>query len=149
MRMQKLCKSIYMLSLPLVLLCIVMVSLSYGSYKEMSEDKNKPQKAKPFVVKLDDSDPDQPLLTGPPQTKGFHSGKVILQPGKEIGFHNTERYEEVIVVLEGKGQAISKGNEPLDFEAGCIVYVPPHTEHNMKNTGTTPLKYIYIVAPTE
>lgn len=146
--MRHLLKGSHLLSFLLFLIFIVMLSISLDSYIPMSDKQDKTQKHKPFVVKLEEGNPDQPLLTGPPQTKGFHSGKVILQPGEEVGVHNTKHYEEAVIVLEGKGEALSKGNPPLPIEAGCLVYVPPHTEHNIKNTSTTPLKYIYLVAPT-
>jgi mannose-6-phosphate isomerase-like protein (cupin superfamily) len=106
------------------------------------------KKQKAFVVRLSEGDKHQPLLTGPPQTKGFQSGRVVLQPGEDVGQHSTKHYEEALIILEGKGEALSEGNEPLAIEAGCLIYIPPHTEHNIKNTSISPLKYIYLVAPT-
>ena len=35
----------------------------------------------------------------------------------------------------------------LQLRAGDIVYIPPHTAHNIANTGDGLLRYIYIVAP--
>ena len=115
----------------------------------MPEEREDMKEQKPFVLRLSEGDKHQPLLTGPPQTKGFQSGRVVLQPGEDVGQHNTKHYEEALIILEGKGEAHSEGNEPLAIEAGCLVYIPPHTEHNIKNTGTTPLKYIYLVTPTD
>jgi mannose-6-phosphate isomerase-like protein (cupin superfamily) len=31
---------------------------------------------------------------------------------------------------------------------GKVSYIPPHTAHDVKNTGTEPLVYVYCVAPT-
>ena len=104
---------------------------------------------KPFTVEINDMDDFQKLFDGPPNTVGFHSGKVVLKPGQSIGKHNTKRYEEILIVLEGKGQTLSKNTPPLDLSKSTIAYIPPHTEHNVKNTGNSNLVYIYIVAPTE
>jgi mannose-6-phosphate isomerase-like protein (cupin superfamily) len=49
-------------------------------------------------------------------------------------------------VLEGEGQFLYREGQPLPFDAGKVLYCPPNTTHNMKNTGSTPLKYIYVVA---
>jgi mannose-6-phosphate isomerase-like protein (cupin superfamily) len=125
-----------------------MFCFSSNSSIPSSKKKESKKRKKPFVVRLSEGDKHQPLLTGPPQTKGFQSGLVVLQPGEDVGKHSTKHYEEALIILEGKGEALSDGNEPLAIEAGCLIYIPPYTEHNIKNTGTTPLKYIYLVAPT-
>jgi quercetin dioxygenase-like cupin family protein len=104
---------------------------------------------KPFTIKLNEDDEFQKLFDGPPRTVGFHSGRVVLKPGQSHTKHNTKRYEEIIIVLEGEGQALSKDEPPMDLVTGTIAYIPPHTEHNVKNTGKTNLRYIYIVSPTE
>ena len=104
---------------------------------------------KPFTIKLNKDEEFQKLFDGPPMTVGFHSGRVVLKPGQSHNKHNTKRYEEVLIILEGEGQALSKEDPPMDLVAGSIAYIPPHTEHNVKNTGKANLKYIYIVAPTE
>lgn len=90
----------------------------------------------------------QQLLTGKPQTCGMRSGRVYLQPGESIGQHSTKAHEELIVFLSGKGTALI-GDPPRQVEIGQgkVAYVPPHTTHNMKNTGTEPFVYIYCVAP--
>ena len=104
---------------------------------------------KSFTIKLNDDDDFQKLFDGPPHTVGFHSGRVVLKPGQSYNKHNTKRYEEVIIVLEGEGMVISKEEAPLELSQRTVAYIPPHTEHNVKNTGKSNLKYIYIVSPTE
>lgn len=80
----------------------------------------------------------------------LHSGFVNLKPGESVGMHNTKDYEEMIVVLEGEGKVLI-GNPAEEYAIGVgkIAYYPPDTEHNIINTGTVPLKYIYIVANTK
>ncbi len=86
------------------------------------------------------------LLGGPPETATMRSGLVTLAPQKSVGRHNTEDFEEMIVVLEGRGEMKITGGETLEIAAGFAVYCPPHTEHDVRNTGEGPLRYIYVVA---
>ncbi len=86
------------------------------------------------------------LLGGPPETFTLRSGAVMLQPGTTVGKHSTETYEEVIVVLEGQGALLLNEGQELSLEVGTIAYCPPNTEHDVKNTGSIVLRYIYVVA---
>jgi quercetin dioxygenase-like cupin family protein len=86
------------------------------------------------------------LLSGPPETSGMRSGYVVLAPGESVGFHNSNDHEEVIIPLAGKGELRFDGLDSLPVQPGCILYNPPHTGHDVVNTGIEPLKYIYIVA---
>ena len=86
------------------------------------------------------------ILGGPPETACLKSGCVILEPGKSVGKHSTNGYEELIVPLEGEGELRLDGLEPLVICPGQVLYTPPQTPHDVVKTGTQPLKYIYIVA---
>jgi len=88
----------------------------------------------------------QMLLTGPPQTAGMRSGRVVLKPGQEMHRHSTKGNEEILVFLQGKARVVL-GQEPLALEAGQVLYVPPQTEHEVHNDGTEELRYIFTVAP--
>jgi mannose-6-phosphate isomerase-like protein (cupin superfamily) len=99
------------------------------------------------VIKLDAGGQGyQRLLGGPPETSSMHSGLVVLDPGASVGLHNTDQYEELIVVLEGRGEMRITGGPRLKLEGGWAAYCPPRTEHNVFNVGPTPLRYVYIVA---
>ncbi len=100
------------------------------------------------VIELRDNGEYQELLAGSPQTRGMRSGRVYLQPGQDCGRHSTETHEEMLTFLAGSGVGLV-GDEQDKYEvsAGKIVYIPPHTTHNIKNTGREPLVYIYCVAP--
>jgi len=89
---------------------------------------------------------EQPLLTGPPQTGGMRSGRVVLKPGEDMHRHSTENNEELLVFLSGKARVLL-GNETLTMEAGQVLYIPPRTEHALHNDGPDELRYIYTVAP--
>ena len=100
-----------------------------------------------MVVELNDKPEYQRLLAGSPQTHGIKVGRVHLTPGSDCGLHNTENKEEVLVFLTGQGQALIEENDPLEIGQGKIAYIPPNTNHNIKNTGTEPLIYIFCVTP--
>jgi mannose-6-phosphate isomerase-like protein (cupin superfamily) len=112
-------------------------------------DPNGPQ------IRVVNADPgDSPyywLLKGDPETKSFRSGVVTLAPGKSVGFHNTEKNEEMLVPLEGQGELQFKltDHAPIAIRPGLITYAPAHVEHNVVNTGSTSLRYIFITAKAE
>jgi len=88
------------------------------------------------------------LLGGPPESITMRSGKVVLQPGKTVGRHSTEGNEELLVLLAGEGLFLLSNGDKLDICAGTVLYCPPDTEHDVRNTGSIPLEYIYVVART-
>ena len=89
------------------------------------------------------------LLAGPPETASIKSGLVTLAPGASIGVHNTKGNEEMLVPLEGEGELRIAGRAPIAIRPGLITYAPAHTEHDVVNTGTARLRYIFIVARAE
>jgi mannose-6-phosphate isomerase-like protein (cupin superfamily) len=91
---------------------------------------------------------DCPLLTGVPQTAGMRSGDVRLKPGETVGEHSTGRREESLVILAGSGEVRIEGQPAQPFAAPATVYIPPATRHNVANTGSGVLEYVYVVAPT-
>ena len=105
---------------------------------------------RPKVVKLDPGDTRYLLLlAGPPETASLRSGLVTLEPGASIGVHNTGTNEEMLVPLAGEGELRLTGQPPVRIMPGVITYAPAHSEHDVTNTGTTPLRYIFIVAKAE
>lgn len=95
---------------------------------------------------------DQPyalLLKGPPETRSFRSGLVTLAPGKSIGVHNSGINEEMLVPLEGEGELRFPDRPALALRPGVVTYAPAHSEHDVINTGTGRLRYIFILARTE
>lgn len=51
------------------------------------------------------------------------------------------------MILHGAGSASIDGQASRGFTAPASVYIPPATKHNVTNTGTELLEYIYVVAP--
>ena len=123
--------------------------ISFFSRTAIAQDELN-DKLHPRVIKLNANvGKHQEVLTGTPGTVTMHSGLVVLEPDSSVGTHNTEKYEEVLIVLEGKGKMVITDGPVLKFESGNVAYCPPHSEHNVINTGTTKLKYLYIVAIAE
>jgi mannose-6-phosphate isomerase-like protein (cupin superfamily) len=106
-------------------------------------------KPQPLNVPLKGAQQDRPLLNGVPQTAGMRSGFVRLQPGETVGWHTTGKNEEALVILHGQGEALIDGQAGQPFVAPAFVYIPPATRHNVLNTGTEPLEYVYVVAPAK
>ena len=102
---------------------------------------------KVVIVDLNNEPEYQRLLAGVPQTCGMRSGRVYLAPGAECGLHSTKAHEELLVFLSGKGEAIISEKDKFEVGVGKVSYIPPHTDHNIRNTGSEPLIYIYCVAP--
>ena len=102
---------------------------------------------KVLVLDLDDQHEYQRLLSGEPQTCGMRSGRVYLEAGSECGQHSTKHHEELLVFLAGQGELQIGDSSRLPVGTGKVAYIPPQTLHNVSNTGTAPLIYIFCVAP--
>ncbi len=89
---------------------------------------------------------DLPPLAGPPETVTMKSGLVTLPPRQSVGKHSTASHEEMLVILEGKGEMKFEDGTALPVDPDHILYCPPQTTHDVTNTGTGVLRYIYIVA---
>ncbi len=108
-----------------------------------SQNTDTPQ---PLVIPLRCAGGDCPLLTGVPHTAGMRSGYVRLLAGTTVGWHSTGKNEESLVILQGHGEALIEGQASRPFTAPTVVYIPPATRHDIKNTGTQLLQYVYVVA---
>ena len=106
-----------------------------------------PQKALPKIIKLDSQGQSYlRVLGGPPETSTMRSGLVTLAPGKSVGKHSTEDFEELVIILEGEAEMRITRGDSLRLPKGYAVYCPSHTEHDVFNVGRKTLRYIYVVA---
>jgi mannose-6-phosphate isomerase-like protein (cupin superfamily) len=80
------------------------------------------------------------------KTYGLASGCLILKPKESIGLHNTKNKEEALIILEGQAEVSYSKNSKIRIKGISFVYIPPKTDHNIKNIGKGILKYIYITA---
>ena len=129
-----------------VLLLVGFPGMYSGDASEIAKGKG----PKPKVVALDLSGEEYVrVLGGPPETVTMRAGFVVLSPKESVGTHNTKNYEEALVVLGGVGEMVTATGDTLRLKSGAVAYCPPRTEHNVFNTGSSHLRYVYIVANAE
>ena len=104
---------------------------------------------KPFVVELNAKKEYQRLVDPDQHSCGMKSGRVYLEAGQACGQHSTEDREEVLVFLTGYGALKVGQDQELNIGQGKIAYIPPRTLHNVINSGSAPLVYIFCVAPAK
>jgi mannose-6-phosphate isomerase-like protein (cupin superfamily) len=73
---------------------------------------------------------------------------MTLQPGEEIGEEVHDDRDQFFRVEGGTGEVTIDGRNTKIEDATAIV-VPAGARHNVKNTGTEPLKLYTIYAPPE
>ncbi len=95
---------------------------------------------------LDPNPVEQPLLSGAPQTRGMRSGRVVLKPGEAMHQHSTQSNEEQLVFLQGRATVLIAG-QPVEMQAGEVLYIPPNTVHEVRNASAQETRYVYTVAP--
>ncbi|MDD5253398.1 MAG: cupin domain-containing protein [Candidatus Omnitrophica bacterium] len=86
------------------------------------------------------------LLGDSTKLRGLCSGLVALQPGDSIGEHKTENKEEVLVIIKGNATIHYTKNKSIKAGPNTFIYIPPETVHNVKNSGSKILRYVYITA---
>jgi mannose-6-phosphate isomerase-like protein (cupin superfamily) len=81
---------------------------------------------------------------------GDHSQVVVMTipPGGEIGEEVHEDNDQLLVFIEGEGQAIL-GGQTSPVAPNRLVFVPAGTRHNFVNTGRVPLRLVTVYAPPE
>ncbi len=76
----------------------------------------------------------------------FCMGEAILEPhGGQVPWHNHEQ-EEVYFIVEGEGE-MCVGEERRTVYSGQAVFIPPNIFHQLTNTGSEPLRMLYVYAP--
>lgn len=101
----------------------------------------------PMTFALDCAGGDCVLLKGAPQTSGMRGGSVKLKPGERVGWHSTGENEEALTILHGSGAANIEGQADVAVHEKMLAYIPPGTKHNVTNTGSDVLEYVWVVAP--
>jgi mannose-6-phosphate isomerase-like protein (cupin superfamily) len=79
-----------------------------------------------------------------------HSQVVVMTipPGGEIGEEVHDGVDQVLVFVEGDGEAIVAGDSsPVGPDT--LAFVPAGTRHNFRNTGSTALRLFTVYAPPE
>lgn len=73
---------------------------------------------------------------------------MTIQPGDEIGAEVHEEHDQILVFVEGQGQAMIN-DETFEVSANDLVFVHAGAKHNFINSGTTPLRLYTVYAPPE
>lgn len=73
---------------------------------------------------------------------------MTIQPGEEIGAEVHEDHDQILIFVEGNGQAVLEG-QAREVGANDLVFVHAGAEHNFVNTGTRPLRLYTVYAPPE
>lgn len=82
----------------------------------------------------------------PIQATNFAMGHVTLEPnGGQVPWHNQDQ-EEIYFIVEGEGE-MCLGEERRAIRAGQAAYIPPGVFHQLTNTGSTPMRMIYVYGP--
>lgn len=81
---------------------------------------------------------------------GEHSQVVLMTilPGGEIGEEVHHDVDQVLVFIEGDGEAVLEGQASPVHPNG-MAFVPAGTRHNFRNTGSTPMRLYTVYAPPE
>jgi mannose-6-phosphate isomerase-like protein (cupin superfamily) len=73
---------------------------------------------------------------------------MTIQPGDEIGAEVHGDHDQILVFVEGEGEAIID-EETMPVKANDLVFVHAGVKHNFVNSGTVPLKLYTVYAPPE
>jgi mannose-6-phosphate isomerase-like protein (cupin superfamily) len=81
---------------------------------------------------------------------GRHSQVVVMTipPGEEIGEEVHEENDQLLVFIDGQGDAVLDGRTSK-VTPNDLVLVPAGTRHNFINTGSVPLRLVTVYAPPE
>lgn len=113
----------------------------------MTDHSTAPSLPEPKIIALPTEDGPYLHLFDEANTHQYHSGLVTLKPGESVGEHSTKEHEEIIVFLSGRGEiATERWPKPRLVTAPAVAYMSPRTLHNVTNSGTSSLRYIYIVS---
>jgi len=101
------------------------------------------------IVELNNAREYQRLIDGTEQSYGLKAGRVFLEPGQACGQHSTHDREEILVILSGTGLLKTGDSAEHRIAQGNIAYIPPQTQHDVQNNGSSPLIYVFCVVPAK
>ena len=83
-------------------------------------------------------------LVGPDDAApSFSMRQFEVSPGGHTPKH-AHAYEHEVFVMEGNG-VVLEGDVEHPLRPGTVVYVPPSQEHQFRNTGAGPLKFLCLI----
>jgi uncharacterized cupin superfamily protein len=70
----------------------------------------------------------------------------VIDPGQAAHPPHEHAGEEIIFVLEGDGEA-TIGDEKISVRGMTALFFPEHVMHGIRNTGTSPIRYLVVRVP--
>ncbi len=84
------------------------------------------------------------MLIGPDDAApNFAMRQFAVAPGGYTPKHSHD-FEHEVFVLEGSG-VVLEGDKEHPLQPGTVVFVPPSEEHQFRNTGAEPLKFLCLI----
>lgn len=119
--------------------------IEYRVRDAQGEWKNRADEPAPVVRLYErEASPERTCL----QTIQFVHHMLIPPGGRHVQeLHIHPDAEELVVITQGKGTALL-GGQSFDVHAQDVIYVPPSTEHEIRNTGEELLGVLFICVPT-
>lgn len=71
---------------------------------------------------------------------------MSLKPGEDIGMEVHKHIDQILVFVQGNGEAIINGQK-YPIKEGTLAFVPADTPHNFINTGNTDMKLYTTYSP--
>jgi mannose-6-phosphate isomerase-like protein (cupin superfamily) len=84
------------------------------------------------------------IFGGDITTPDFTAGVTHLEAGGWLG-HHRHAPSEIYYVLSGEGTVTIDGAEHA-VGAGTAAYIPSNSEHGIRNSGGSPLRFFYVFA---
>jgi quercetin dioxygenase-like cupin family protein len=78
------------------------------------------------------------------EADGFGAGRKSLQPGEATERHSTGGQREMIFCLQGEITVLKPPAAPVVLRAGEMSFIPPQTEHEIRNTSDHPALYLFV-----
>ena len=77
---------------------------------------------------------------------------MCIPAGSDIGMEVHQGVDQILYIVSGRGETVMGGQKNcLDYKqcvsSGSAVFIPAGTRHNLKNTGSCPLKLFSVYAP--
>ncbi|MGI6084429.1 MAG: cupin domain-containing protein [Acetivibrionales bacterium] len=79
-------------------------------------------------------------------TEGFAAGFHLMEPGGRSSMHVHENEQESMFFYSGYGEC-TVGDEEYKIEPETVLLAPKGIPHQIRNTGTEPLKFVWIYCP--
>jgi quercetin dioxygenase-like cupin family protein len=87
------------------------------------------------------------LITKKMGAENFAMRLFEMEPSGYSPLH-AHSWEHEVFILEGEGQVFD-GEKATAFKAGDVVFMPPNEQHQFKNNGKKPLKFLCLIPYTK